>query len=294
MPAQPTGSSVARWRLGDELRKLRTENDVTLEQAAKHIERSRQTLWKIETGKPGATIKNLELNALCDLYQAPTEVRQFLFALAEITRVKGWYQKFADLLPPNFDMYIGLEEGASELCNYESELVPGLIQTEDYAREVVRVPWMTGVPGTREIERRVKMRLRRQDILIRDDPEPVKLDVVLNEAVLRRPVGGPTVMTEQLHHINELGSLPNVSVRVIPFDAGLHEGIIAGPFVIVRLPGDNPTVVYVDAFTGMLFYDQDKEVVRYEASFLEIRKLSLAQQASRELITQVAEEFSRA
>jgi Domain of unknown function (DUF5753)/Helix-turn-helix domain len=290
---EPTGASVARRRLGEELRKLREACGMTVDFAANEIERARQTLWKMEVGKPGVRILNKDVKALGTLYGAPKELVYGLLGMAEVTRVKGWAQSFADILPPNFDMYIGLEESASKLCWYEPELIPGLMQTAEYARELIQVPDL-GSPARdeAEIERRLEVRLRRQQVLTRDKPEPASLHVVLNEAVVRRPIGGPEVMAAQLRHVNDLGKLPNVSVRILPFTAGMHTGLISGPFVLATFLVGDP-VVYVDLFTGSQFLDKARQIDRYDFVFTEIRKRTLNERASRALISQAEKEFSR-
>src|SRR5205823_4013589 len=140
---------------------------------------------------------------------------------------------YGDVIPEGFDVYIGLEEAASELSWYEPELVPGLLQTEGYARTLISAD-NPGV-GEEEISRRVHVRMARQP-LIRRATAPLQLDVALNEGILRRPVGGPRVMAEQLDQLAEVSELANVSLRVAPFSAGVHPGVMSGPFVILRFP----------------------------------------------------------
>lgn len=291
MSETPTGASVARRSIGMELRKHRETAGVTVEFASKQAEISRQTLWKIEMGHPRVRIKNKDLDTLCRLYGTPDDVREALVNLAEITRVKGWYSSFADLLPPGFDMYIGLEEYATRIATYEIILVPGLLQTEDYARTMI-----SSVPGRpeSEIERRVEMRLRRQEILTRDGIRPAQLDVIINEAALCRQIGGPTVMAGQLRRINAVSELPNVSVRLLPFNAHSRIDVLAGPFVLLEFPGSGGPIAFVDGFTeahGASYYDKPAEIARYESAFVDIAEAALGETESRGRIAQAAEEF---
>jgi len=296
------GAAVARRRLGSQLRKLREAarnsdgSQVTLEEAAVYMERARPTLYRMETGLPGVRIKNHDITALCTLYRVDEQTQRDLLALAAATRVKGWFHRYSDVLPPGFDMYVGLEAAAARVFAYEGERVHGLIQTAEYAREIVRSSPTDGKePSTAEIERRVELRVRRQEILTRTDRPPAELVWVLGEAVLRRVIGGPAVMARQLEHINERGELPNVTVRVIPFDVGVHYGIHTGPFAILRFPGDNePPTAYMDNFLGHLLTHKAPDVARFDAVAAAIRGCALDEQASRDLIHAVAKELSRA
>ncbi len=294
-PEEPTGSSVARRSIGVEVRRLREAAGVTVDGAAKYAEMSRQTLWKIELGHPRVRVRNKDLEVLCNLYSATDETRAGLLHLADITRVKGWYSSFADLLPSGFDMYVGLEEHASTVSTYEMMLVPGLLQTADYARVMIST---VTERDPDEIERRVMMRMRRQQILTRSNPRPTCLEVVLNEAVLHRQIGSASVMSAQLQHINTLAQLPTVSVQVLPFTTSTRTDILAGPFVVLQFPPKaGPAIAYVDGFIeahGASYYDKREEIERYEAAFDDIRKAALDEQLSREFIARQAKEFDRA
>ena len=200
------------------------------------------------------------------------------------------------MIPEGFDVYIGLEEAASQLSWYEQELVPGILQTGDYARTLIEAdnPDM----DEEEISRRVQVRMARQT-LIRRKTAPLELQVALNESVLRRPVGGARVMAGQLDQLVQDSELPNVSLRVAPFSAGVHPGVMSGPFVILRFPvnGDGrasePATVYKDGFTGALYLDKPQEVERYARAFGSIQGACLDEDASRNLIQQAAEELRK-
>jgi len=215
-------------------------------------------------------------------------------ALAKETKARGWWLSYSDVFNEGFDVYIGLEEAAARLCWYEAELVPGLLQTPDYARTLIRAD----NPGLDdgEIERRVHVRIERQTLLTRVTAAP-ELQIALNESILRRPVGGNGVMAGQLGRLLVVGELPNVSLRIMPFRVGLHHGIMSGPFVILRFPlnGDGkqtePPTVYVDSFTGALFLDKPGEVARYDGAFKNIWSEASDEAQSTNLIAQVAREL---
>lgn len=288
-----SGSMAARRRLGRLLTELREAKGITQEAAAEFIERVPSTLYKMETGKPGVRFRlKQDIHGLCELYEVDAATRDGLVQLAEATKVKGWYQPYHDLLvQTNFDSYIGLEQDASELDTYKTQLVDGLLQTERYARALVSIP-DTRERDAEEIDRRVQLRLRRQEILTRSIP--VRLDAVLSEAVLRQMIGGPEVMAEQLRHLAAVGERPNVSIRVLPFASGLHDGHVSNDFTILRFPdGIEPPMVYSDVLLGALWYEEPKEITRFSRAFTDISDHALDEKASRDLIHQAAKELTR-
>ena len=259
------------------------------------MERARPTAHRIINGLPGVRIKDHDIKALAGLFGADEETKATMLALAAATRVKGWFSRFRDVLPPGFDMYVGLESAARSVWAYEGERVHGLLQTEEYAREILRISAADGsTPEDSEIERRVAVRIRRQEILTRRD-RPADLVVVLGEAVLHRMIGGPAVMARQLERINERGELRNVFIRVVPFGAGAHYGIDTGPFAILQFPDNGgPATAYMDNFTGHLLTHKPSEITRFEAAATAINCCALNEQASRDLIHQCAKELSGA
>lgn len=290
-------AKTAREQLGRRLRELRIAANLTQEDAALHIERVPSTMYRIEDGQPGVRIRpGGDIARLCDLYGVTDdEIRAGLIALAEETRRKGWFQPNRNVMPPKFNIFLGLESDASEMWVYEPERVPGLLQTEAYARALFQIPGPDGQErDQKDINQRLELRLElRQAALRRKDPRPPRLDVLMNETVLRRPVGGPAVMAEQLRHINKVtAELMHVSVRVVPTSAGLHEGVVSGPFIIMRFPGSQPSRVWVDAFIGNLLFDNREVIDRYDTVYADIHKHSLSEDRSRAMIEQAAEEFS--
>lgn len=286
------GSTVPRRQLGRYLRDLRSAAGLSARAAARDLERSEPTLWRVETGQ--VAVRSLDVKAMCELYGATPEMTDALMALAKETKARGWWQAYGDVVPEWLDLYIGLEAAATRISWYQSELVPGLFQTADYARELIRVhvPDESG----EEINRRVELRLARQVILKRPIDPPL-LRVVLRESVLRCPVGGADVMTEQIGQLAEASELPNVSFRIVPFAAGLHSGMLSGSFEILRFPANGngedsePPTVFSDLFTGAIYLDKPQEVERYDQAFGEIRETALDEDTSRDLLRQAAEEL---
>jgi hypothetical protein len=294
MAAETTaGPTVPRRQLGRHLRALRNQARLTTKLAAQALEWSEPKLWRIETGQ--TTLRSLDVEAMCRVYGATAEVTQGLMVLARETKTVGWWHPHDDVIPDWLDLYLGLEDAASRLQRYDPELVPGLLQTAAYAREVI----MADQPdlGEAEVTRRMQARLARQALLIRVTA-PLSAEVLLGEAVLRRPVGGPQVMAEQLDRLADAALLPNVTIRVVPLRAGLHRGVLSGPFAILRFPvnGDGqesePPVVYVPGFTGALYLEQAAEIQRYQEVCTGVAAAALDEPASRALIRQAALEYA--
>ena len=231
---------------------------------------------------------------MCRLYGATQEMTKFLTRLASETKAKGWWQAYGDAVPEYLDLFVGLEAAASQLAWFESDLVPGLFQTADYARTIITADHPE--ENEAEIERRVQLRLARQAILRRPINQPV-LKVALRESVLRCPVGGTEVMADQLDRLAEVSERPNVYLRVLPFEAGFHLGMLSGAFGVLRFPlnggglESEPPTVYSDLFTGALYLDKPREVERYDRAFKGIWEASRDEDSSRNLIRQAAEDM---
>ncbi|MFB7634473.1 helix-turn-helix domain-containing protein [Streptomyces sp. NPDC056149] len=289
MTEGPTGSTVPRRQLGRNLRDLRNRARLTVRAAAKKLEWSEAKMWRIETGQ--TPLRSLDVQAMCMVYGAPADLTEALMGLAKETKARGWWHAYGDVIPEGFDVYVGLEEAASSLSTYESDLVPGLLQTVGYASEITR----THIRGISEgdLDGRVRLRMERQALLTRPT-DPVALRVVLNESVVLRPIGGPEVMVEQLAHLVYMSELPNVEIRMVPLAVGMHAGVVSGPFLILRFPANadgsesEPPTVYADGYTGGLYLDKPKEVEQYDAAFQKIWDVALDEQASRRLIAEVA------
>lgn len=285
------GAMPARRQLARMLRADRLAAGITQEDAAEYIGRSDTTLYKIENAIPGVRIKpNVEIRLLCELYNVTDEDKiETLKQLAIATTVKGPYQPYRDVITGEFDMYLGLEGDAEELVTFESDLVPGLLQTEAYARALVQIPGKGKPRNEDEIDKRVRLRLERQSVLRRES-NPLALDVILSEPVLRRPLGGHAVMADQLRHINDVGKLPNVTVRVAPLSPDPHLGLDTGPFVILRFPGEEPPIAFSDGFLGDNYFKEQEEIDRYEEAFENIAEHALSARDSCAFIERVAKE----
>jgi transcriptional regulator with XRE-family HTH domain len=289
------GSTVPRRQLGRYLRQLREEAQVTVKLAAEELEWSAPKIWRIESG--ATSMRALDVEAMCRVYGASADVTQALMGLAKETKARGWWHSYGDAIPAWFELYVGLESAATRLRQYEPELIPGLLQTEAYATGVFRV----GDPNMSEVEvhRGIAVRLGRQALLTRTRPAAPDLDVVLNEAALRRPLAERGAMADQLHHINEVAARPNVSIRVMPLSAGLHRAAMAGgTFVILDFTGNGdirhpePSTVYSDGLTGALYLDKPPEIAAYNEVWASLTSSSLDEQQSKRLIEAIAKEYA--
>ncbi len=288
------GSTVPRRQLGRYLRDLRNKPRLTVRAAATALEWSEAKIWRIESGQ--TSMRSLDVETMCRIYGAPADMTEALMALAKETKARGWWLSYSDVMPEGFDVYIGLEEAAARLQSYQSELVPGLLQTEHYARTVIHADEPDLAEA--EIERRVQVRIQRQALLGRVTSPP-EVNVVLNEAILRRPIGGEKLMASQLVHLMEMAELETVTIRVMPFDAGMHSGIMSNPFVMLDFPTNGngtltePPVVYVEGFTGALYLDKTHEIERYSGAFTNIWGASLDEVASKSLIADTVKELDK-
>ncbi|MFG3577815.1 helix-turn-helix domain-containing protein [Micromonospora chersina] len=290
--AEDIGSTVPRRQLGRLLRQYRTEAGVTLDAAAEALEYSRQKIWRIECGL--GAVRVLDVKAMCELYGVSAELTDAMKGLAAETKSKGWWHAYGDAVPSWFELYVGLESAAAHLREYGDNLIPGLLQTRAYALGLYQ-------PGSRlsveERERAVEVRLQRQSLLTRRLPQAPRLETVLSEAVLRRTVRGPGVMTGQLTRLLEVSELPNVSLRIVPFAAGPHPGSVAGSFVILDFPASKggrapePSVVYSESLTGALYLDKPDELRAYENAWTGLDALALSEAESRDMIKRVIGEM---
>ncbi|MEU6743432.1 helix-turn-helix domain-containing protein [Streptosporangium sandarakinum] len=257
--AAPRGSStVLRIMLGAQLRRLREGRGITLEEAGHAIRASHSKISRMELGRVSFRVRDVA--DLLTMYGVTDDdERRPLLSLVERANQTGWWHNYNDVLPNWFETYVGLEESASGIRNYEVQFVPGLLQSEDYARAVI----LLGFPaaGEEELERRVRLRMARQRVLRGSDPP--HLWAVLDEAVLRRPLGGAEVMRGQIDHILAALELPNVTVQIVPFSVGGHAAA-GGPFSILRFAQpDLPDIVYLEQLTSAVYLEKRDEVERY-------------------------------
>jgi transcriptional regulator with XRE-family HTH domain len=252
-----SGPTVLRILLGSQLRMLREARGITREEAGYAIRASGSKISRMELGR--VSFKERDVTDLLNLYGVDEDEAATLVELAIQANSPGWWHKYGDVLPDWFQVYVGLEEAASLIRLYEVQFVPGLLQTADYARAVVRL----GQPGAapEEIERRVSLRLGRQELLTK--PGGPRLWAIVDEAALRRPIGGKEVMRSQLVQLIEATEEPQVTLQVMPFRTGGHAAE-AGAFTIMRFPEpDLPDVVYLEQLTSALYLDKRDDVEKY-------------------------------
>src|SRR5689334_10335337 len=252
------GPTVLRIVLGSQLRRLREQRQITCEEAGEAIRASHSKISRMELGR--VRFRRRDVADLLTLYNVKSEEeREAMLALADQANEPGWWHSYSDILPSWFEVYIGLEEAASRIRAYEVQFVPGLLQTEDYARAVTLLGH-PDAPG-HEIERRVGLRMRRQALLRGEDPP--HFWAVVDEAALRRPLGGAAVMRRQLEYLIEVTELPHVTLQVVPFHLGGHAAA-GGPFSILRFAEpDLPDVVYLEQLTSSLYLDKPETVDSY-------------------------------
>ena len=251
------GPTVRRMVVGARLRRLRTELGLSREEAAESIRASEWKIHRLENGQVG--FKERDIIDLLRRYQVsdPAEVADFL-ALAREANAPGWWQHYGDVLPQWFRTYVDLESAASLIRTYEGQLVPGLLQTDDYIRAVVHD---ASLGPSEDVGRRVRLRMARQTVLTRQHPP--RLWAVIDEAALRRPVGGREVMRGQLERLIAATKLPNVTLQILPFAGGAHPAM-AGAFSILRFTErELPDVVYLEHLTNAIYLDKRDEVERY-------------------------------
>jgi transcriptional regulator with XRE-family HTH domain len=252
---EPTALRIA---LGAQLRRLREASQLTTDEAGQAIRATHSKISRLERGRSGA--KQRDVADLLSLYGVTDETeREGLLALARQANTPGWWQQYSDILPKWLELYVGLEKAASIIRAYEVQFVHGLLQTQDYARAVILIA--NAHAPVEEIDRRVSLRMKRQQLLTQ--PDAPDLWAVLDEASLRRPPGGRKVMRAQLEHLLQITDLPNVTLQVVPFDAGPHAAA-GGPFTILRFPEpDLPDLVYLEQLNSALYLDQPDAVSDY-------------------------------
>jgi hypothetical protein len=253
-----SGPTVLRILLGAQLRRLREGKGISREDAGYEIRASGSKISRMELGR--VSFKERDVADLLSMYGVQDLAeREALLGLARQANNPGWWHHYGDILPPWFQSYLGLEAASSLIRTYEIQFVPGLLQTPEYARAVILLGHAGATPD--EIDRRVELRRQRQQILSR--LEPPQLWAVIDEAVLRRPIGGVEVMRTQIEALIEAAKKPNVRLQIIPFNAGGHAAA-GGPFAILRFPEPElPDVVYVEQLTSAIYLDKRDDVDHY-------------------------------
>lgn len=275
--------TVRRRRLASELRRLREAAQLTIDEVGEKLECSASKISRIETGHVGVTPR--DVRDMLELYAIDDNEREALVQLSREARKKGWWHAYNEVFTGAF---VGLESDASSLQAHQALLVPGLMQTEDYARAVIRA--IRPDVSEAEIERRVSARMTRQKVLV--DARPPEYWVILDEAVLYRMVGGPKIMRAQLARMVELAALPHVTVQVVPFGAGAHAGM-ESPFLILGFPEQaDPDVVFLDHTEAGVYLEQPEDVHRYTLMFDHLRAAALKPDDTVALVEQAADRLA--
>jgi len=277
--------TVRLRRLAAELRRLRTKAGLTRDYVTERTNINNVTLYRIETAKTRP--HNRTLITLLDLYGVDAEQRGQLLTLSKESVAQGWLRPYHQDLREEYTAYISFETEAASVRNYESLFIPGLLQTEDYARAAIR----GGLPmvGQQEVDDRVQARLERQLVLVKH--HPLKLWAIVDEAVLSRIVGGAAVMHAQLERLLALAKEPHVTLQLIPFGAGAHAGMF-GAFVVMDFPDPMDTdLVYIESMAGDLFLESDAEVGHYNGIFDTLRAIALSPDDTALWIAELASEL---
>ncbi|MFC8242362.1 helix-turn-helix domain-containing protein [Streptomyces chartreusis] len=281
-----TGSPTARRRrLAIELKRLRDESGLTCNQVGKELDWSSSKVSRMETGQ--GRVQPSDVDALCRFYGTADELRDLLKSLAKGSKTKGWWHAHSDAIPAWFSVYVGLEQAVSDLRTYQAEFIPGLLQTAEYASELSRA-WVDHTPE--DIQRMVDVRMRRQELLAGEGAPD--LWAVVHESALRHTVGSRGIMSRQLERMLEIQKLRNVTIQVLPFDAGAYP--TAGSFTVLGFPEqEDPDVVYREGLTDSVYLEEPKDVALYTKAFDHLRALAMSPQRSALLITRLLEGNSR-
>lgn len=284
-PADTVGPTVLRMMLGNQLHRLREAAGVTPDQAGYEIRASRSKISRMENGRVG--FKERDVADLLTRYGITDErQRAGMLSLARQASTPGWWSGYGDVLAGWFEAYLGLEAAASVIRTFELQFVHGLFQTEAYARAVTLLGCKTAPAG--EIDRRVSMRLKRQDLLT--SPEPPQVWSVIDEAALRRPVGGRAVMRAQLDRLIEVAGLPQVTIQVVPFGRGGHAAA-GGSFTILRFAEPElPDIVYIEQLTSALYLEKHEDVDHYMEVMNDLSAQALPPARTARFLTEITRE----
>lgn len=283
--ASNVNPTVRRRRLGQELRRLREAKGMTAEQVAERLLVSQSKISRLENGR--RSISQRDVRDLCGVYEVEDErMVDSLMQMAKDSRQQGWWHAFGDI---PYSVYIGLETDAESLRVYEPQIIPGLLQTHGYAEAVIAGALPESTPA--DIDKRVTVRTRRQD-RIKDGERPLRLWAVIDEGALRRVVGSPQLMVEQLEHLVEQSHLPHVTVQVLPFHMGAHPGI-SGHYAILEFPDtSDSSVVYIEGVTSDLYLEKAQDVAKYSVMYEHLRAQALNVEDTREFVTKIAKEYA--
>lgn len=283
-PAKRQPPTVRLRRLAAELRHLRQEAGLSQAEVTEKTDVNLATLHRIETAKAKPQLRTL--NALLDAYGVTGNRRADLITLQKEAKQRGWLHGFEADLPSPYSAYIGLEAEARQAINYESLFIPGLLQTEDYARAVVRGVRPTATDD--EVETRITARMQRQALLESDTP--LRLWAILDQAALSRTVGNDAVMRDQLVHLSRQAQRPHITVQVIPFSAGAHPGM-PGSFIVLKFDADSPDAIHIDSMAGGLFLEKETDIQQYNHICEHLRAIALSPTDTAALIASLREDY---
>ena len=280
----PQRTTTRRRQLGAMMRKLRARKGLTLEEAGQLVGVSKATVSRYET--QAGPVKWIVIDALCREYAATKAEREAIVGLAKDAKQQGWWSSFSDAIPESMNLLLTLEDEAVRESHFSCVYVPGLLQTRAYSTALQQANEVPLQPT--EIERLVDIRMKRQEILARS--KPLRLWAILDESVIRRVVGSPQVMREQLDRLLEANESPHITLQVLPFSKGAHAAAL-GSFVVIGGSELTLDVVYVDFHTGSLFLEKDEELDRYRLAFEYLQAQALDMEASSAMIHHARKEL---
>ncbi|GGZ22641.1 helix-turn-helix domain-containing protein [Streptomyces poonensis] len=281
MPGSPT---ARRRRLSIELKKLRERSSLTCAQVGEALDWSGSKVNRMETGS--GRVQPSDVDALCRFYETSDELREFLKSLARQAKVRGWWQQHGAAVPEWFNIYIGLEQDASTLRQYQCEVLPGLMQTEAYASELHKAG---GHMAAKDIDRAVRVRMERQAMLTRADAPDAWF--IVHESALRNVIGDRALMREQLEAVLVTADMPSVTLQVLPFDSGTYPA--TGSFTMLGFPAqEDPDLVYRDGITDAVYLEGEHHVREYTRAFDGLRAAALSPQRSAQLVTSVLKDYA--
>ena len=277
--------TVRRRRLGQELRQLREGAHLTIEEVARRLEVSPAKISRIETGR--VSVRPRDVSDLLDQYEIYGMSRDDLLTLTREARQQGWWHSYSDVMSEGTDIWVGLETEAEAIHLYQIQFIPGLLQTSEYAGALLRAHYRSDPPE--QIERRVKLRMARQQLVIERNNTPIW--AVLDEAVLRRRMGPPEVMRSQYRRLLEFSEVNNLTIQVLPLDAGVYSGVPVG-FAIMQLPRPDPQVVVIEYRGGTLYLERSEEVAAHTHAFDHIRANAKGTEESKIYISDMANQLN--
>lgn len=287
--ADLSGTTLPRRQLGRALRDARHALGSTLDQVARETEFSRATLSRIELGQY-EKIKVREVEYLCRYYCLPQERTAYLMAVAAESNTKVWWQNYRHFLHEGFSSYLELESYATEFCFFQPLLIPGLLQTPDYARAVYRASAPDDPES--EVEKWVEMRIQRRARLVQRRWKVV-LEFLLHESVLHTVVGSNRIMAAQCRYMADVSTHENTVVRVVPFGAGLPTGHVVPPFIVLDFPDSEPSVVHTEGAIGSMTFEDNDDVQRFRALYDTLRSATLDDVSSRDRIRKIARRYDQ-